>query len=121
MPEEKQEPVPQGQELDLDLGSEIKFEDDEILLENSPLAQADPKALDELFSRIDSSLKLDQVPDMRDVSLVVLTLRRQRQKFLSEEANRPVKTPAEKRAAKAKDSNKPIKSVKQVLNLDDLL
>lgn len=111
----------ENQEPNQNLEAEIKVEDDEILLANSPLAEADPKALDELFSRVDLSLKLDQVPNVRDISLVVLVYRRQRQKFLQEEASKPIKSPAEKRATKAAGSAKPVKSVKQALNLDDLL
>lgn len=99
--------------------AELRLEDGEIIVENSPLAQADPKALDELFSRIDSSLKLNHIPDASDVNKVVFVLRQQRQKFLSMEAAKPIRSPAEKKAISVK-AKKIVTSVRQALSVNDL-
>jgi hypothetical protein len=111
---------------DEEIRSELSLVDDQISVDNSPLLQADPKALDELFSRIDKSLKLDQIPDSDTIDQVVMVLRRQRAKFISEEA---IKVPGTRgrgnstkvgEAATKVRSNKTVKSVKEALSLDDL-
>lgn len=106
--------------------AELRLENDEIVLENSPLAQADPKALDELFSRIDRSLKLDEIPDMADIDKVVFVYRKQRAKFCSEEALKVPGTRGKGNSTKVAGavtktrSNKTVKSVKEALEMDDL-
>lgn len=100
--------------------SELRVENGEIICDNSPLSEADPKSLDELFSRFDSSLKLEQIPDEDTVNEIVFRLRQQRQKFLSEEAAKPVRSATEKKQIAAKKKAGTIKSVKQALSLADL-
>ena len=102
--------------------AELKFENGEITIENSPLAQADPTALDELFTRIDTSIKLGNIPDEADVFKTTLVLRQQRQKFLNLEAQKVPKSAAEKKsiAERTKASAKGVKSVKQALSINDL-
>lgn len=101
---------------------EIKAEisvsaDGEIGIINSPLEEVNPSALDELFTRIDSTLKLGKIPDREDIDKVVLLYRRQRQKFVQEEA---IKVPKARQKSIGGAAAKKITSVKQALTLDDI-
>ena len=121
MSEEKefQEEKTQDQLFSERARAELKVENGDIVCVNSPLQEVDPTALDELVSRIDKALKLEQIPDENDVNKIVTHLRLQRQKFLAAEAAKPVRSPAEKKQIAAKNKAK-VTSVKSALSITDL-
>lgn len=65
----------------------------------SPLESVDPKALDEFFSRLDSDLKLGNVPNPEDRAAVIQYYRNLRLRFLADERASATKTPKPRKAS----------------------
>jgi hypothetical protein len=59
----------------------------------NPLTEAEPTSIDELISRIDSYLALEQIPPPTHPHIVKMVgfLREQREKFLAQDADKPPK------------------------------
>jgi hypothetical protein len=65
----------------------------------SPLLEADPKALDEFFARIDTELKLGNVPKPENRTAVIDYYRSLRLQYLSQEAAIAIKAPKKPRGS----------------------